>query len=496
MSYRSHLIAAFVAMGLAGYAAAQANKSATPAAPGAPASAPVAAPAGAPISKVQQFNNQPVAKPQIAKPGKGKSIAMPEIPPVVTEVMPLNLYVGEVKTLPYKDLVRVAVGNGKLLSTTVLDDEVLLLAENAGDSSLYMWQRNGNLIRYKVRIFQQDADDAKTQADSLLSGIPGVKIERINDSVVVRGYASKTNMSRIDLALRNVPKVINLVQEEDVTMKKMIYLKVQIVEFKKSALENLGVQWDASAPGPGLALAGDVISNSQFRYAPQTQLPTFSIGQGSTALLSVPNQIGKAYFGIASAMGSAINLSVNNGDAWILASPELSTRSGGEAKFLAGGQIPTPSISSTGAGSVGFKDYGIRLILKPVADDKGNISASISTEISDIDPAITVQGIPGFLVRSTDSEVNVKSGQTIVISGLVNQKSSKDATKFPFLGDLPILGALFKSNNFQNGRTDMVIFVTPIVTDPTSTLNTQRLEKAKEMREKFETEVGGKGIVD
>ncbi|MDE2442513.1 MAG: type II and III secretion system protein, partial [Betaproteobacteria bacterium] len=305
-------------------------------------------------------------------------------------------------------------------------------------------------------------------------------------------------LPRIAEALKVLPKVVNLVLEEDVTMKKMVYLKVQIMEFKKSALENLGVQWGASAAGPGMALAGDLINNSQFRYSSGTIAPSFQVSPtgGAASALSIPNQIGKAYFGIATALGSSINLSINNGDAWILAAPELSTRSGGEAKFLAGGQVPLPSMSSTGMSGVNFKDYGIKLTIKPNADEKGNIQATISTELSDIDPAVTVQGIPGFLMRSTDSEVNVRSGQTIVISGLLDQKSSNDTNKFPFLGDLPILGSLFKSNNFKNGRTDLVIFVTPMITDPNSTTNTQRLEKAKELREKFETEVGNKGIVD
>jgi pilus assembly protein CpaC len=415
---------------------------------------------------------------------------------VVSALMPLTLYVGEVRTLPFKNLTRVAVGNGKVLSSTVLEDELLLLAEGAGDTSLYLWEKNGDLSRYKVRIYANDVDDAKQQVDALLSGMTGIKVERINDAVVVKGQASKANIARIDMALKNIPKVINLVTEEDVTMKKMIYLKVQIMEFKKSALESLGVQWGASAPGPALALAGDAISNSQFRFAPTTQLPTFAVGQGAASALSIPNQIGKAYFGIATALNSTINLSVNNGDAWILASPELSTRSGGEAKFLAGGQIPLPSVSATGQSSVSFKDYGIKLTVRPNADDKGNISASISTELSDVDPAITVQGIPGFLMRSTESEVNVKSGQTIVMSGLLDQKSSNDTNKFPFLGDVPILGALFKSNNYKNGRTDLVIFVTPMITDPTSTTNVQRIEKAKDLRERFEAQIGNKGIVD
>lgn len=490
MSNRTPLIFALLMVGLLGPVAAQTAKAAA-------APMPVAG-ASAPAQPATQSKVQLITKPAAAKASAraGKPAAPPPPPPVVTDIMPLLMYVGEVKTLPYRDLARVAVGNGKVLSSTVLDEEVLLLAEATGDTSLYMWQKNGNLIRYKVRVFANDADDARQQAEILVAGIPGVKVERVNDTIVVRGQASKQTIQRIDLALRNLPKVVDLVTEEDVTMKKMIYLKVQILEFKKSALEDLGVEWGTSAQGPALAIAGDAISNGQFRYQPATQLPTFTVGQGATAALSVPNQIGKAYFGIASALTSTINMAVTNGDAWILASPELSTRSGGEAKFLAGGQIPLPSVSATGQSSVTFKDYGIKLTVHPVADDRGNISASISTELSDIDPAITVQGIPGFLTRATDSEVNVRSGQTIVMSGLMDQRASNDSAKFPFLGDVPILGALFKSSNFKNGRTDLVIFVTPFITDPTSPTNVQRIEKAKDLRERFESQIGNKGIVD
>jgi len=175
----------------------------------------------------------------------------------------------------------------------------------------------------------------------------------------------------------------------------------------------------------------------------------------------------------------------------------LSTRSGGEAKFLAGGQIPIVTAGALGATTVTYKDYGIKLNIKPVADDQDNISASITTEVSDIDPRFqAVQGNPGFLMRSTESEINVKSGQTIVISGLVDQRSSSSINKFPFLGDVPILGVLFKSENFRNNRSDLVIFVTPVVTDPASTTNQQRIEKARDIRERFENFLGKKGIVD
>ena len=180
----------------------------------------------------------------------------------------------------------------------------------------------------------------------------------------------------------------------------------------------------------------------------------------------------------------------------MLAEPELSTRSGGEAKFLAGGQVPLPSTSTLGAGSVEFKDYGIRLTLKPTADDQGNIRAAVTTEISSIDASVAVQGIPGFLTRTTESEVNMRSGQTMVMSGLVNTDMTKDASKVPGLGDIPVLGALFRSENFKSGRTDLVILVTPAVYDPNSTVNRERIEKGLDIRKRFDRQLSGRDIVD
>ena len=216
-------------------------------------------------------------------------------------------------------------------------------------------------------------------------------------------------------------------------------------------------------------------------------------------LSSLPPRVSppRAYLGIATSITSQINLAVQQGDAYILATPELSTRSGGEAKFLAGGQIPivTPA-SGLNPATVNYKDYGIKLSINPMADDRNNIMATIKTELSTIDPATGTPEQPGFLTRSTDSEINVRNGETIVLSGLVNTDLSNQVDKFPWLGDLPILGALFRSTNFRNNRSDLVIFVTPMIVDPNSTLTRERIEKAKEIREKFDGFLQKKGIVD
>ncbi len=429
-------------------------------------------------------------------PSPAGPAAAPSAQPLPASLVPVNMFVGEVRTIPVKGVTRVALGSGKTVTATVLENEVLLLAEAPGDTSLFLWQKSGPVLRYRVKVGPIDTLDAVTHLRSMLGGIPGVKVEGIGDQVVLTGAVAKTDLARVQLASSAFPRTLNLVKEEDVTLKKMVYLKLQIMEFKKNALENLGVDWQTNIAGPAGALSLDVLNNSRFRFFPDQLDPTFEPGKGATAPLGVKNNATRAYLGIATVITSRINLAVTNGDAWILAAPELSTRSGGEAKFLAGGQVPLPTVSSVGQSNVTFKDYGIRLLIKPVTDDHDNIVATIQTELSAIDPSVTVQGIPGFTTRVTDSEINLKSGQTLVISGLLSQDLNNVINKVPVLGDLPVLGNLFKSTNFRSGRTDLVIFVTPTVTDPGSTQNRQRLDKAKDLRDRFEGFLGNKGIVD
>jgi pilus assembly protein CpaC len=399
------------------------------------------------------------------------------------------MYVGEVKILPIDKIQRIAVGNGKLFSTSILGNkEMLLIGEAPGDSSLVIWSDKNRKTVYTVRVSPKDSNDALRSVGLLVRDMPGVTVTPVGGNVIISGTASKENLTRIATATRMYPQATSLVREEDVSMKKMIYMKVQIIEMKRSLLENIGLAWPGSATGPMLGFSGNFGST-----VPQTQ------GALKDILPQVPPNGGRGlltYLGISSLINTTINLAKNNGDAYTLAEPELSSRSGGEAKFLAGGQIPLPSVSSTGAGGVEFKDYGIRLAIKPVADDQGNIMASIKTEVSSIDRSVSVQGIPGFLTRQSEGEVNVKNGQTIVMSGLVNTEMSDDATRVPGISNIPVLGRLFRSDNFKSGRTDLVILVTPTVIDPASTMNRERLDKAMDIREKFEKKLSNKDIVD
>lgn len=480
-------------------AAAQGNPAAQTAPRPKPKVTPTVGATNLPVTSAaaMQMAQAPAPMPAVPTPvpgGGGTGFSTTDT--IREEIESINLFVGEAKTLPLAGVTRVAVGNGKLITATVLDGrEVLLLGEGTGDTSLFIW--SGSTVRkYRVKINASDTGVLTNNVRALLRDIPGIKIDTVGDQVVLSGVASKVNLTRLETIVANYKQIINLVREEEITLKKMVYIKVQFMEFRRNALENLGIQWSTAMNGPAAAVTADVINNSQFRYAPSSQDPSFVVGQGANSPLRISGQPWRLYLGLASTLTSVINLAMSNGDAGMLASPELATRSGGEAKFLAGGQIPLPVTSPTGQVSVTFKDYGIKLNISPIVDDNNLIQAKLETEVSAIDGAVSVQGIPGFTTRSTSSDINLKSGQTVVLSGLVNETMNNSVDKFPFLGDVPVLGALFRSTNFQAGRTDLVVFVTPIVIDPASTANQQRLDKAKAMRERFEGALGKKGLVD
>jgi pilus assembly protein CpaC len=216
--------------------------------------------------------------------------------------------------------------------------------------------------------------------------------------------------------------------------------------------------------GPTFATAGDLVGNALFRPAGDV----FSEG--------LPNTVKpfSTYFGIASNITSRINFLASTGDAVTLAEPVLSCTNGGTASFLAGGEVPYPSIGSNGQTMVQFKEYGIKLQVSPMIDAAGNVRAIVNTEISQLDPAVSVQGTPGLLTRRAETQVNVRSGETIVISGLLSAENSKDIDRLPGIGKLPVIGSLFRSNNTRNSVSELVIFVTPEVIEPYGQSQTSR----------------------
>ena len=180
-------------------------------------------------------------------------------------------------------------------------------------------------------------------------------------------------------------------------------------------------------------------------------------------------------------IGSTINLLETNGIARVLAQPKLVTKSGSKAAFLAGGEIPIPIRGGDGELTVEFKQVGVILDFEPVADPDGFINTKINVEVSAVDESVEVLDIPGFITRKTNMEMNVQTGQTMVISGMLQAEDSKAVSKVPGLGSIPIIGELFKSRDFREDTTELVIFVTPYLIDPDSKRNKDMLDYASKL---------------
>lgn len=406
---------------------------------------------------------------------------------------------GETHVLTEKSLRRIAVGNGKILSARRLEQgQILLLGLQPGTTTAHLWFRDGSEKKLLIRINAGDNEDLLRDVRRWLGKKSAIEVRSVGGKVVIEGRARNAQESQKirELAERS-PLIVNLVQHAGT--EQMIAMEVRFLEVKKSALENIGINWQKSTAGPVFGVVGDFKSNSQFRPASSGTIDS----SGAPALTSnLPGTTTDApfagkvapfamYFGLQATLASVINLMEQKGDAIVLAEPILACRSGGSAKFLAGGEVPLPMTSAIGATSVQFKPYGIKFEINPVLTESGSISARVMTELSTIDPVIKVGDLPAFLSRQTETEVNLQEGETLVISGLITQDKSKTVDKLAGLADVPILGKLFQSKDFRESRSEMIVFVTPRFISPDSDLNRDMTEHAAQRLEDAERAVSG-----
>lgn len=409
--------------------------------------------------------------------------------PAALAAKQLTVFVGEVRVLDVGPVDRVAVGSGKLLSTTMLDNgQLLMLAEDAGETMMHVWFSNGSEEDYKVIILPKDSNRLIQELSTLLENIGEVSVKEVGERVYLTGTVLKTEEELLKTIISNYPGVIDLTRKGDPQVlfpkegNKMVYMDVKITEFNTDKLQQLGIDWSDAIAGPSAAAVFDVPDNDTFRAAADEALaPSFA----GDLPFSTAGALG--FFGLATEITSRINLLASTGDAIILAQPKLSARSGGTAEFLAGGEIPVVTTGTLGSSNVEFKEFGIKLNISPMVDDYNNILANVATEVSAVDRSNAVGDVPAFITRKTATDIRMRDGQTLVMSGLIDRDAGKSINKIPFLGDIPILGELFKSTDFNDNETELVIFVSPTVFDAESEFNKGRLKRHEEMIEKFKT---------
>ena len=386
-------------------------------------------------------------------------------------------------------LQRVAVGNGDLLDVSNIGrSEIVVIAKQAGTSNVHLWLADGRQYSVPVQVATGDTAAVADTVRMLLADMPNVQVHTIGDRVVVTGRDVHPAVSTRLVELKEIyPQLLDFTSTDPVGMRPMVLMDVQIMEFNSNALEELGIRWDNVINGPAGTWLRDAQTNDYFRVLPD-QTPFNQLGDVLPARL--PGTLG--YFGIATSITSQINLLMSQGKAVNLASPKLSARSGGSAKFLVGGEIPIPIAQGFGQYSIDYREYGIKLDIAPVVNNNEEISTTLMAEVSRIDPSVTVMGVPGLQTRRSESEINVRAGDTIVISGLVDSQAAKSAEKFPLLGDIPILGKLFRSDNFRGNKTELVMFVTPRVITPDSAENRELIESGERFREQGQDAMSGR----
>ena len=406
--------------------------------------------------------------------------------PVVPDA--ITMYAGQalVQNAP-GPLTRVAVGDGKLMQVKVVGTrEMVLIANQPGDTSLQLWMRNGERRSVSVHIGTGNNSQAAEMIGKLLASSEHIKSESIAGQVVLTGSNLTPEETAHIAAIKKLyPQVLDFTSANAVQMRPVVMMKVRIMEFDKKKLDELGIKWDSVIDGPAGGLTHNWITN-----------PYFGVVREGSIFDGKPVYPGtQSFLGIATSITSQINLMMQTGDAWELAAPQLAARSGGTADFLVGGEVPIPISQAFGEVTVEYKPYGIKLHIAPVVNSSGDIATDIQTEISKIDPTVTIQGYPGFLTRRAETQMNVHVGDTIVISGLVDSTASKTFDKLPGLGDIPVLGALFRSRNFQRNRTDLVIFITPTIVEASSPENRALIDKSNRLRDDLRKTAGSE-IVD
>ncbi|WP_457577935.1 type II and III secretion system protein family protein [Desulfomarina sp.] len=462
----------------------------------------------------------------------------------------ISMFLGEIKVMEIDKIERVAIGNPAIVSNSILPQgQLVLLADSVGVTTMHIWLKNGKEQQFDVIVNEKEKMDLFVELSTLLKDFQGVSVQRIGELTVVKGKVPQKNKAQYDLIMKRYKNVLNLVTARDVrseiatllkeipnlsvrdiggytvltgevsqemnalistvekkyqnimnltrTQKavtgKMVYMKVKIMELSKSITEKLGIDW-------GLAKKGLTGPSFVFGLEHSRSGGTVLNADGTSKVLTAPKgpnlQTSRGYFGITTSLTSIINLSLQNGNGVILAEPQLSTRSGSKAEFHAGGEYPISTTSVTGQVNVEYKKYGIILKVEPLVDASNNILAHLETEISTIDTGNNFGDYVGLLTRSTSTDVSLREGETLVIAGLVQDLAHNDYDRVKWLGEIPILAPLFSSQDFKNQRSELVIFVTPYIYDPSAPIIAEKKTQSEKIKKEFDSLVKGKEILE
>ena len=373
--------------------------------------------------------------------------------PAVSET--LHLAVNKSTDIMLPSAVRdVIIGNSDIADVMVRSPtQIYLTGRAAGQTNIFLLDRGGRAIRQLELDVALDTQSVREALNQVLPGERDIRVSAVSDSLYLSGTV-KTDAAAGTaraLARRFVSADANLVNLLRVSNDQQVLLHVKVVEMQRTVVKELGVGLTNNKTLPLLGTS-----------ALTTGTTTGTIGQITTS-----------YFGAATVTGIGsltANLSLLESQGLIrtLVEPNLTAVSGETATMLAGGEIPIPVADANGSISVEFKAYGVLLNFTPTVLDPGRLSLKMSTEVSAIDnnnktAVSTTISVPAFNVRRAGSTVELPSGGSIMIAGLLQNDLTGNISGLPGLMDIPVLGALFRSTAFQRNETELVVILSAYV---------------------------------
>jgi len=352
---------------------------------------------------------------------------------------------------------------------------IMVFGKRTGATTFMATDNKGHTLAQRTITVTQDLTDLRRELDAAIPGNK-IKVQALPNGIVLMGETRDPAAvaDAYKLAQRYVPAaggdIINRIR---VAGSNQIQIRVRFAEVSRSVNNTLGIDWDTVSSYGGFVFG--LASGANFLTPVAGGIGTIT-RPSNPSLTTSNNVISVQHAGGRTNVNSIIDALAQEGLVTILAEPNLTAMSGETASFLAGGEFPIPIPQSSGSTggtiiTVSFKDYGISLAFTPTLIGEDRISLHVKPEVSQLTTTGAIQldniTVPALTTRKAETTVEVASGESFAIAGLVNNNQSQTVDKYPLIGDMPILGPLFRSNQFQNDQSELVIIITPYIVRPT-----------------------------
>lgn len=344
--------------------------------------------------------------------------------------------------------------------TAITPTDLLIIGKRIGTTSLMIWSANDRVRLYNIEV-TADIAGLERQLNELFPNA-GVTLSVQGSTVIMSGVARDPSVLRRALDIAEASGV-NVIDNMSSPFPQQILLHVQFAEVNRTASRRFGTQLQVNQPQ---------LLNETFDEDDGSIIQTVSDGVLNLLFFNCAPQLAGNCPPGSTTLSASIDALKATGDFVSLAEPNLLAIEGEEASFLAGGEFPYPVVQGGQSNSVSiqFKEFGVRLRFTPTITPAGNIRLVLAPEVSSLDFAngLTFLGfqIPSLLTRRAETTVELAEGQHLAIAGLLDNSMLESVDKIPLLGDIPILGHLFRSSSYRKNHTELMVIVTPYLVEP------------------------------